>query len=256
MKTPLVSALIAVYNGEPTIAKALDSIKNQSYKNIEIVCVEDGSNDHTLHILKKWQSDHPEIKMTIIENKENIGLAKSLNKGIKKTKGKYIARIDADDTWTQDKTKKQMEFLLKNPNHGVIGSFYINKKNKSKKLIRLPVTNEKIKEGMFRKNPFGHSCIIIKKDTIVGVNGYNGDLREDRDLWFRLLNKTKFHNIPEFLVARDIGTSHFVSPKELRRNIKTVHTYIQHYKASPLNYAWLLEPIAVYIYHSFKKHVS
>lgn len=256
MNTPYVSVVIAVYNGAETIEKALDSVAAQTYTNVELICVEDGSRDTTFEVLSNWKKNHPSIHMTLIQNEKNMGLAASLNRGIDAARGEFVARIDADDMWTPEKLEKQVTYLSSHPDIDMIGTFYINEKGKDKRYIRLPVTNKEIKKTMFRKNPFGHSCVVIRKKAITDAGGYDGSLREDRDLWFRLLPHIQFHNVPEFLVVRNISTSHFVSPKELRRNIQTVHTYIKKYKAPIYTYIWLLEPIAVYIYHSLKKYVA
>lgn len=255
MKQPLVSALLSVYNGADTITRALDSIATQRYRNVEIICVEDGSNDDTQAILSNWKRNHPETQMTILRNKQNIGLAASLNRGITAAHGTYIARIDADDQWLPEKIEKQVSFLLTHSDYGMVGSFYVNERGEHRRLIRLPVNDSDIKRSMFRKNPFGHSCVVIRKELLTEVGGYNGQLREDRDLWFRLLPRTNFYNLPEFLVVRNISTSYFTSSKELRRNIRTVHTYIRQYRAPLVTYVWLVEPVLVYLYHSIRKYV-
>lgn len=255
MTQPLVSTVISVLNGAQTVARALDSVAAQSYRPIEIVCVEDGSNDGTLAVLTSWQKNHPDIPMVILQNEKNQGLAASLNRGIAVAQGAYIARIDADDEWLPEKIRKQIDFFSSHTDHGMVGSFYINERGQKRRPIRLPVADSEIKRRMFRRNPFGHSCVVIRKDLLKQVGGYEGRLREDRDLWFRLLHRTSFHNVPEFLVVRNISTSNFTSSKELRRNIKTVHTYIRRYRAPLYTYIWLLEPMAVYLYHSMKKYV-
>lgn len=253
MKSPLVSVVLSVYNGAATLSRCLNSIAAQSYTPLEIIFIDDGSQDDTRSVLAQWHSKHNTIPLTILQNGSNQGLAPSLNRGINAARGKYIARIDADDLWLPEKITKQVAFLENHPDYGMVGSFYINERAGHQYHIRLPITDTEIKRHMFRKNPFGHSCVVLRRDLVLSVGGYNGQLREDRDLWFRLIPHTHLHNIPEFLVIRNISSSHFTSPKELRRNIRTVHTYIQKYRAPLWTYIWLLEPIAVFFYHTVKK---
>lgn len=255
MNHPFVSVVMAAYNEQESLTDALNSVAAQSYEPIEIICINDGSRDGTQRVLTSWQTRHPHIPVTILVNPTNRGLAASLNRGIAAAKGTYIARIDADDIWHPEKIEKQMLFADSHPNCGVIGTWYVNRRGSATRTIKLPVTNGEIKRSMFRRNPFGHSCVVMRTDVVRSVAGYREQLREDRDLWFRLLHRTTFYNIPEVLVYRNISASHFTSPKELKRNIQTAHTYMRQYKVSPLTYIWLLEPIAVYLYHTVRRYV-
>src|SRR5687768_5097778 len=96
---PSISIVIAVYNGAATLARSLDSIATQTYRDFEIICVDDGSTDETHQKIITWQKSHPDIAMTILQNEDNLGLTASLNRSIAAANGEYIARIDADDWW-------------------------------------------------------------------------------------------------------------------------------------------------------------
>ena len=89
-----ISVIMSVYNKEPDVSNSIESIINQTYKNIELLIVDDGSKDSTLKICKEYAKQYKNIKL--YENKTNIGLTKSLNKLINFTTGEYIARQDAD----------------------------------------------------------------------------------------------------------------------------------------------------------------
>ena len=109
-----VSIIIPVFNGEKYLARCIDSLLNQSYENNEYIFVNDGSIDHTLNILKKFQQKDKRI---VIINKENTGVSDSRNQGIKKAKGKYICFCDADDMYE----KKYIEINnLQQPNMNVV----------------------------------------------------------------------------------------------------------------------------------------
>ena len=110
MSNQLVSVIMGVYNNEDTVKNAIDSILNQSYKNIELIITDDNSSDNSLSVIKNYQ-DQKNVKL--IENKENIGLTKSLNLMIKASKGKLIARQDADDISLEKRIEVQVEQINK-----------------------------------------------------------------------------------------------------------------------------------------------
>lgn len=101
-----VSVIIPIYNAEKRIEKCLDSILNQKYDNIEIICVNDGSTDDTTRILEVYSNNDSRI---IVINKENEGVSKARNTGIENATGKYIVFIDADDTIEADMIKRLVE---------------------------------------------------------------------------------------------------------------------------------------------------
>ena len=126
---PLVSVVMPVFNAGDFLVAAIESILKQTYKNFEFVIVDDGSIDNSWKIISKFANKDRRIK--ILKNKENLGIAKTMNEAIKKAKGQFIARMDADDIALSKRLEKQVEFLLNNPDTGVLGSqmFEINDKN-------------------------------------------------------------------------------------------------------------------------------
>jgi len=110
----LVSIIIITHNFEKYIEETLKSISNQSYKNIEIVVVDDKSTDNTFDIIKGYADKDKRIKF--FQNKENLGRADSVNFALKKIKGNLIVIFDGDDIMPQERIEKQVEFMKKNPN--------------------------------------------------------------------------------------------------------------------------------------------
>ena len=90
--TPLVSVILPTYNRDKTIAKAIESVWRQSYKNLELIIVNDASKDATAKLVSSLAKYNP--KIIILQNEINLGIVASLNKGIKAARGKYIARLD------------------------------------------------------------------------------------------------------------------------------------------------------------------
>lgn len=246
---PKVSIIVSVYNGADTIELCLRSIAAQTYTNYEVICVDDGSTDSSREILDACKTIFQNNTYIVIKNKENKGLTKSLNIGIKSANGEYIARIDCDDSWTSTKLQKQVEFLDQNSEYGVVGSFYINAYKGKQYMVRLPITDKSIKKHIYQINPFGHSCILVRKKTLQNVNLYDENIvyGQDLDLWLRLMPHTKFHNINEFLCTRraDQGLSISHSRQQMTQTIKTIIRYIKKYNAPVSYYAYLVRPIII-----------
>ncbi len=243
---PAISILLSVYNGATTIRRCLNSIAQQTYRDWEIICVDDASDDSTLHLVKVWQEKHAHTQMKLVQNRTNLGLTASLAAGSKEAAGEFIARIDADDWWVPQKLAKQLAYLNSHPACGVVGCRYINVHGQKQTTIRLPETTEAIRQNIFRRNPFGHSCVLIRKAVFDTAGGYDTSIRygQDRDLWFRLLPITDMANLPEALCYRTVNASSTTHEKwQIIQQLKTVHKYIRAYRASPVAYLGFVEPL-------------
>lgn len=164
----LVSFIMSAYNSEETISKSIESMLNQTYENIEILIVDDCSDDNTYKICENYSRINENI--FLFRNNKNIGLTKSLNKLLNHSKGTYIARQDADDTSMPERIEKQFEFIKSNRLDGcsarsnIIGhrgvipglSYYFP-----------------IKLIMKYKNPFIHGTLFIKKSVLSDLGGYD-----------------------------------------------------------------------------------
>lgn len=118
-KSPLISVLLPVYNGQSFLATAIKSIQNQTLTDFELICIDDGSTDNTPKILKRLAVQDKRLK--IITNPSNIGLAASLNRALPLTRGQYIARMDADDISLPTRFAKQIALLESNPHLVAVG---------------------------------------------------------------------------------------------------------------------------------------
>ena len=196
--SPLISVILPVYNSKNYILKCLESLKNQSNQNFELILVDDGSTDETLKISKKYLKNHFNYRYTLIINKKNIGITKSLNKGFKVAKGKYLARADADDVYEPDRFEFQQKFLEKNNNISLIGSNvkYIDKKENFLSFSNLPIDHFNIWSRLFFHNPLIHSTIFFRRHIFKKVL-YNEKFRttQDYDMYCRIINYFKIENI-------------------------------------------------------------
>ncbi len=225
---PPISVLMSVYNGDKYLKKAIESILKQTFSNFEFIIVNDGSADNSIEIIKSFND--PRIK--IINNKKNLGLIKSLNIGLKQAKGKYIARLDADDIALKNRLEKQFNYLEKNKDITLIGggAEIINSEGKYIR-EKLPITNfDQIRFWtLFFGNPFLHSSIFFKKKDIDSINGYSHTYKhvEDYDLYLRLIkNGYKIINLPEIFIKYRIHNQSIGqikdSKKEQDTNVKKI----------------------------------
>lgn len=195
-----ISVLMPVYNGEKYIKKAIESILNQSYTNFEFIIINDGSTDKSEQIIKSYN----DYRIRFINNAENKGLISTLNEGLKKATGKYIARMDQDDISLPYRFEKQYTYLEKNPDISLIGSFaeLINANDKRIGIKECPIEYSLIKFHLIYHNPFIHSSIFFRREDIIKLGEYNKNYEhaEDYELYSRIIKKYKIANIPIILL--------------------------------------------------------
>ncbi len=247
------AVLISLYNAEKTLDATFRSLEMQTFQDFRIVAVNDHSGDSTLSLLRKWQEKMGKDRFIILDNPENIGLTKSLNKGLSEITELYTARIDADDTWDTTKLEKQIAYLEKYPKCGIIGTWYKNVSSKGEKKVTLPVTDTDIKKSIFKRNPFAHSCVVFRTDLIKEAGSYDESIcyGQDYDLWMKLLPKTNFANIPEFLCFRNTEDTMTSSGKNQRTQmfqcVQTQLKYLKTYNRPITDYRYIIEPFLVAI---------
>jgi glycosyltransferase involved in cell wall biosynthesis len=197
---PLVSVLMPVYNGRDYLRPAIDCILAQSYANLELIIVNDGSKDDTQDIIDSYTD-----KRIVAIKQENQGVARSLNNGLKVAKGKYVRRHDADDISTPDSIKIQVDFLEQHPDFVMVcgQQAFMTAKGLIAYDFRLP-QNKFFKERPmveltlqdFRADsasPVVHGTACFRRAEVVEIGCYRPEyiVSEDNDLWMRLLEKYK-----------------------------------------------------------------
>ncbi|MFA7192131.1 MAG: glycosyltransferase [Candidatus Paceibacterota bacterium] len=167
-----VSIIMPTYNGSKWIKRAIDSIKAQSYTDWELLVVDDGSTDDTGSIIKDLAlNDH---RIRYIKNDQNMGIQKTLNRGLREALGVYIARIDDDDIWCDiEKLAKQVEFLDKNPEYSLVGTnvILIDEKGNEISKSNRESSDLNIRKIILSKNPFAHSSVVFIRDAVISIGG-------------------------------------------------------------------------------------
>ncbi len=189
-----ISVVMSVYNSEQWLKESIYSIINQTFKDFEFIIINDGSTDKSESIITSFANQDQRIKFF---NQSNSGLTKSLNKAISISRGKYIARIDADDISLPDRLKKQYEILESSNNIGLCyTSFFeidhLGKKIRKRKMInKLDLIKRNLSKGV---NNIAHSSVMFRKSVFEELGGYREKLKksQDFDLWLRMTEVTRF----------------------------------------------------------------
>jgi glycosyltransferase involved in cell wall biosynthesis len=251
MKKPKISVLMSVYNGEKYLRQAINSILSQTFKNFEFIIVNDGSSDDTYKIASSYSDE----RIIIISNKKNLGLTKSLNIGLNITKGDYVARMDADDVSFPGRFEIQADFLDRNPDFGLVGSWveYIGLKGKELGIKKNPTDYSVILKKILRYNTFVHSSLMIRRSVLEKVEGYNEQFKfaQDYDLILKIAKLTKVTNLPKVLLSYRINPQEGISFKQQKKQEwSAILARIEALKSRqyPLLYwFFLLKPIVSYL---------
>ncbi|NMB57375.1 glycosyltransferase [Candidatus Beckwithbacteria bacterium] len=198
---PVVSVIMPVFNAEKYLKKAIESILSQTFTDFEFIIINDGSSDNSEKIIKSY----PDKRIRYFKNKKNQNLARCLNFAIKKAKGRYIARMDADDISYKNRFKKQYQFLQQNSQINICGTFadIINEKGQIIKNFKKPTQDNEIKLSLFFGNQLIHSSVFVRKEIFEKYQ-YNPNLKkgQDYELWVRLAfaKNIYFANLDENLL--------------------------------------------------------
>jgi len=197
MSVPKVSVILPVYNCENFISDCVNSILEQTFQDFELIIIDDKSTDNTLKIIQQIKDK----RVNLIVKKKNSGYTNSLNLGIAKSKGEYIARIDGDDICMPNRFEKQVSFLDENKEIVACGSF--SKIIGSDEIIYTPEYHEEIILELLRRNCIIHPSVMMRKSAINSLSvayDVSKEPAEDYDLWVRLAKVGKLHNIQEVLL--------------------------------------------------------
>lgn len=212
---PLVSVICLCYNQEKFIVATLQSVKNQSYKNIELIIADDCSTDNSKKTIENWLINHPNIQF--IANETNLGNTKTFNKALQIVKGDYIIDLAADDILLYECVKKQVGAFLnsKVSNVGIVyGNAelisennshirYYYKLNAKKKVLHKPATGDIYLAMLSQSSMICSVSSMIKREVLDGLNGYDENLAyEDLDLWIRTSRNYNFEFIDAVLVQK------------------------------------------------------
>jgi glycosyltransferase involved in cell wall biosynthesis len=241
-KDPEVSVIIPTYNRSDLLSRAIRSVLNQTYRNFELIIVDDGSTDNTKQIVGEYQKKDKRI--IYIWEKNSGGPAKPKNTGIQNSKGKYIAFLDDDDEWLSKKLEKQIKlFKISDKNLGFIGCNAIIINELDKKICDChKVMNKKNKRAFnsLLEDNIIHSAssIIVKKKVLNNVGFFDENFKyaDDWDLWLRISKFYAFSSIPDNLYKYRVHGKNTMKSINLKEDIKVWENFYNKHKKEYLKY--------------------
>jgi glycosyltransferase involved in cell wall biosynthesis len=200
---PYVTVLMSVYNGETWLERSIASVLNQTYSNFEFIIVNDGSQDKTRKIAERYALADSRIRTF---HKENTGLADSLNYGLERARGTWVARVDVDDICRPDRLEKQVEAVKRDKELVLIGSglHIINELNHVVQTHLYPTHHSALLHRLSHALPFfAHSSAFFNLNIAKSVGGYRIQFlrSQDLDLWLRLAECGEIASIDESLIS-------------------------------------------------------
>lgn len=258
MVNPLVTVIVPAYNHEKYIEDCLRSVVEQTYDNLEIIVFNDGSTDSTDLVIKNF------INLSVREityiSKTNEGLCKTLNRGLKTSKGKYITLIASDDLWLPSKIEEQVRFLEANSNIGLLFSdayFLVNEvktlkkysdyKTRLKKLFKNSIQNANIYESLLSDNVILALTVMVRNECFTTVGFFDESLKyEDYDMWLRISKHYPIAYIDQVLAYYRVHDTN-VSNNASLMLVGALQSILKQFKEKPLKN----QPIKLFII-SFK----
>ena len=199
MTAPLVSVILAAYNAETFLPAALESVLSQSFRDFEVLLIDDGSTDATPTIADSFASRDNRIRVI---HQKNQGLAMSLNRGLELARGEFIARMDADDECLPERFERQVQFLRAHPDVGICGTWMKVIGSKKGGIWKHPSDDASIKSRLMFRTALCHPTVMARRN-LFDQHGLRYDPShrhtEDYDLWSRLIPLTNFANLEEIL---------------------------------------------------------
>lgn len=228
MKAPTISVVLPVYNASKYLLEALESISNQTFKDWELIAINDGSTDNSLKILTDYAKKEPRLK---ILSRENKGIAKTLNEGIKLARGNWIARMDADDICFPERFEEQLK-CLKDTSADICGTWYEMFDGNQTRISKFPINHDEVAFCTLFSTPMAHPTVTGKRKVFLEfLYDETLDCAQDYDLWCRMLsNNIKITNVAKVLLKYRVSTSQMTHKKaDLQRKTaeKTAILYLE-----------------------------
>jgi len=217
---PKVSVLLSVHNGERHLHEAVSSVLGQSFKDLELLIVDDASTDSSPEILRSLH----DARVGILRNEARLGLTRSLNRALEVAQGELIARLDADDFCGPERIARQVEFLDQHPDIGVLGcDTLLLHPGGRRELQRFPSHGIQCRWHLLFGSPVAHSAAMFRSGLVRQAGGYDEtvEFAQDYDLWSRLASRTDFANLPVCLVTRRVEQSGSVTVKSLYQQVES-----------------------------------
>jgi glycosyltransferase involved in cell wall biosynthesis len=230
MPIPTLSIIMPVFNAETYIRESLESLLHQTFTDFELIIIDDGCTDNSMEIIREMM----EPRIRVLTNDANRGIVYSRNRGIENVKGRYIAPFDSDDIARHDKFEKQIAFLEKNRDYGMIGSWCVLIDDHGKptgKKWKVNEPPERIPAILLFRNYFAQSAMVIRKE-LIPEGGYSTgyDVVEDYKMWIDITSRHKAWNYPDYLLYYRVHSKSITNREEQKMSARDVMIFNYLYK--------------------------
>lgn len=226
---PRVSFIVPLYNRADLVVETLDSIARQTYKDFEVVIVDDCSKDNSCEIVE----DYPDKRIKLIRNEQNLGVARTLNRAIEAASGEYLARMDSDDLCTPDRLERQVQLLDERKEVGIVFSLAKSFGEGRPIVWRTQTDPEVMRASFIITHDIAHPTAMMRRESLdaFGLRYREDSATEDYDLWTRAIEHFAIATIPRVLLLvrlhntritktrKDIlnADSNFIRERELKK---------------------------------------
>ena len=255
---PLVSVLMPCFNAGQYLYSSISSVLNQTYSNLELIVVDDGSTDSSLAVASCFNDD----RVRVIKNETNLGIVTSRNIGISHAKGELLACLDADDIALPERIELQVKFMSEDPELALLGSsaYLIDESGVVFDAADVPETHGDICRNILRGNSIIHSSVMMRANIVKLLGGYVKDysLAEDYALWIKIASGYKVSNLPERLVKYRVHSSQISQTAlvEMRKVVSAIQTDSWLSIKESGNVNKILEPIAHTTWSKLRGHAG
>lgn len=229
---PQVSVIMSAYNAERFIAQAIESILAQTFGDFELIIVNDGSRDTTQEIIERYARQDRRIAPQSLPH--NAGINHARNVGLSLANGTYIALMDADDISLPERFEKQVRFLDRHPEVGIVGGamIIVDENNIPIGERRYPTNDASIRQRLFYYCPFCHPCIMVRKNVVLLTGSYDVQYRgtADYDLFFRIGMMTRFANLDDVLLHYRVSPGSYSVLQKKRMEMETIAIRRKYFK--------------------------
>ena len=187
-----VSVLMPVRNGERHLAEAVDSVLAQSFRDFELVVVDDASTDRTPEVLAGFG----DARLRVVRSDEPLGLAPALRRLTAEARGELLSRMDADDVMLPDRLERQVAFLDAHPEVALVGGAAVEIDGEGRELRVVRYPSDPGRE-LGRRNTIAHPTVLMRRAAVEEAGGYRNIPVEDYDLWLRLAERQGLANLQE-----------------------------------------------------------
>ena len=215
-----ISVVLATRNRSGLVGRAVDSVLSQRGVDLELLVIDDASEDTTADELARWRDDG---RVRVVRNDRRRGLPASLNRGIGLARGAFIARIDDDDVWTDErKLDAQLDWMRAHPDTVLLGTAYVDEWGRE---TRNPSDDAAIRRQMLLRCPFCHSSVLFSTAAFRAAGGYDEtlDYAEDWELWMRLGREGRLANLDRVCLVKAAGED-TLSARHFERQLRSAGT--------------------------------